>query len=90
MLFFTDNQLTTLPNYIFKGLTNIQVLELDGNKLITLPEHLFDSEPRKLTSLILTNNLLTTLPSNVFKPLSFRVVDLANNQLDYSSREYFY
>lgn len=48
---------------------------------MTLPEHLFDSEPRKLEILSLTENMLATLPENVFKPISFGILDLKDNRL---------
>lgn len=82
MFFFTDNQLTTLPNNIFESLATLEFLFLFNNQLTTLPEHMFISEQKNLVMLNLHNNTLTTLPANVFKPLTkIMYLNLKDNQL---------
>lgn len=69
--------------------TNLMWLHLDDNKLMTLPEHSFDSKPRELEFLNLSNNnMLTTIPENVFRLLAFTSVQLKDNQKDGRTHNY--
>ncbi len=75
------NDLTTLPEDVFEGLSNLGYLDLSSNMITTLPEDLFDGLS-SLTRLELTNNDLTTLSEDVFEGLSsLRTLHLANNDL---------
>lgn len=63
------NQLTELPIDIFKGLTNLQGIDLSNNRLTQLPPTIF-SGLNNLRDLSLTSNLLTQLPPNIFNGLN--------------------
>ena len=66
----------------FSGLNRLNVLKLDGNELVTLPESIF-SDLDGLVTLDLSRNQLVTLPGNMFEDHRRLVtLDLSHNQLE--------
>ena len=75
------NQLSTLPDGVFDGLSSLQELSLGANQLSTLPDGMFDGLS-SLQELDLGGNKLSTLPAGVFDGLSdLEWLDLGDNQL---------
>ncbi|CAM9151401.1 unnamed protein product, partial [Ectocarpus sp. 13 AM-2016] len=68
-LSLASNELTTLPEGIFGGLTALETLFLSDNELTTLPEGIFGGLPA-LELLYLYSNKLTTLPAGIFGGLT--------------------
>ena len=68
-LYASNNQLTTLPASIFTGnsdlILTLTELVLDGNRISSLPELVFDNL-ETLEILSLSDNMLATLPNNIF------------------------
>jgi Leucine-rich repeat (LRR) protein len=80
-LFLHDNQLTTLPEDLFRGLERLQVLTLCNNRLTALPEGLFRGLA-ELEVLHLSHNQLTFLPEGLFQGLTrLRNLSFNDNQL---------
>lgn len=80
--FFTlqGNELTTLPEGIFRSLTTLKYLTLKG-KLTTLPEKIFDGL-NLLYALYLQDNQLETLPQDIFRSqTNLFYLDLSRNKL---------
>jgi len=76
-----DNELTTLPENIFSGLTNLEILIITGNKLQTMPAGIFTGL-NKLRWLYLNSNRLQTLPAGIFAGLDeLWLLDLSSNKL---------
>ena len=74
-------QLTRLPDGVFDGLSNLEVLRLHINGLTQLPADIFDGLS-SLKILVLHGNALTSLPAGVFDGLSrLEKLLLFNNQL---------
>ncbi|XP_078677969.1 podocan-like protein 1 [Branchiostoma floridae x Branchiostoma belcheri] len=67
-----------IPPKIFDDLREITHLDLDGNNIESVPEHL----PGKLEILKLSNNLISMIPNNVFHITpKITEIHLANNSL---------
>ncbi|CBJ30846.1 similar to CG1848-PA, isoform A/ leucine rich repeat protein [Ectocarpus siliculosus] len=64
-----ENELTTLPEGIFGGLSAMEILYLWHNELTTLPEGIFQNATA-LQQLSLYGNQLTTLPEGIFGGLT--------------------
>lgn len=76
-----DNQLTSLPENLFLGLTHLDGIGLRNNRLTSLPANIFQGLVN-LKSLYLSGNQLTTLPEHIFDGLNnLRILDLSRNQL---------
>ena len=74
-------RLTELPEDIFDGYTNLEILKLSNHSLTALPEDVFDGL-NKLRELDLRDNELTDLPEDVFDGLtSLEELDLDQNDL---------
>lgn len=76
-----DNRLTELPVVLFRsmrGLENVDI-NLDGNRLETLPEGIFDG--LHVGDLSMDDNRFRTLPDNVFRGLNAINIYLQDNQL---------
>ena len=74
-------QLTTLPEGIFHGLSNLDFLFLAFNSLTTLPEGVFQGLG-ELRSLDLDANSLTALPEGLFRGLhNLEYLDYSRNSL---------
>ena len=68
MLLLPGNQLISLPENIFAGLTQLRLLDLSLNRLTALPEHIFEGLIH-LQLLDLRENQLTALPEHIFAGL---------------------
>lgn len=78
-IILSNNQLTTLPERIFAGLSNLEILYLDHNPLRQLRAGVFD-DLTSLKTLSLNYNDLTTLPEGIFSRLSnLEKLSLSNN-----------
>lgn len=75
--------LSTIPNFIFSNLTNLEVLVLTKNtKLHSLPKDTF-SGLTKLVELYLYTNNFSSLPAGLFQNLqSLQILSLYNNTFD--------
>ena len=67
-LSLTNDQITTIPNKVFSGLSKLETLNLGGNRL-TIPKEVF-SGLSNLRTLNLYGNEMTELPKEVFSGLS--------------------
>ncbi|XP_073673064.1 uncharacterized protein [Garra rufa] len=78
-LSLTRNQLRTLPADLLLGLSNLQVLDLTGNKLTSLPSRVFHHSP--LVELTLSENLLSEIDADCL-PVnnSLQRLDLSSNK----------
>jgi Leucine-rich repeat (LRR) protein len=88
----TFNELTTIPNEIFK-LINLQVLFLQNNKITTIPAGLrvktnsFNLLPNEIGKLInlkklfLGFNTLTTIPAEIGNLVNLKALNLCENKL---------
>ena len=65
ILFLNDKEITKLKTFDFKGLANLQWIDLSGNQLTILPNDVFQGL-EKLQRIYLSYNKFTTLPDNVF------------------------
>ncbi|CBJ27854.1 conserved unknown protein [Ectocarpus siliculosus] len=85
----TYNELTTLPEGIFGGLTALESLDLTYNELTTLPEGIFGGLTA-LEYLELSYNELTTLPEGIFGGLTaLELLRLYSNELTTLPEEIF-
>jgi uncharacterized protein (DUF952 family) len=76
------NQLTSLADKAFSGLSKLVRLYLDGNQLTSLPNKAF-SGLSNITHLIVDDNQLTSLPADAFDGLTNIIyLYLHNNCLD--------
>ena len=81
MLGLSGNNLSSLPQGIFQGLSNLQTLRLEENNLSSLPQGIFQGLSN-LQSLQLYNNNLSSLPQGIFQGLSnLEELTLHNNNL---------
>ena len=88
-LYLTGNDLSSLPEGVFDGLSNLQRLSLHGNDLSSLPEGVFDGLSN-LQVLDLGYNNLSSLPEGVFDGLSnLQVLELYGNNLSSLPEEVF-
>ena len=77
----TQNKLQTLPQGVFEGLVNLDVLDLEYNELETLPVDVFRG--LNLRFLGLEANSFQTLQVGVFDALSVSLaLDLSHNELE--------
>ena len=75
------NNLSLLPEGVFKGLWKLVILSLNHNKLILLPENVFQNLGN-LLQLHLYHNNLSSLPGCVFRGLqNLKLLDIASNKL---------
>ena len=78
---FTNNGLTSLPENIFAGLSNLQILSFN-ERMGSLPEGIFDGLS-KLEHLWLQNNILNSLDADIFDGLSnLETLNLSGNSLN--------
>ena len=81
LLNLKDTGISSLQSSDFSGLTSLQRLFLNKNRLTTLPAGIFSSLV-SLRSLLLNNNELTTLPVGIFSGLvSLETLRLQTNEL---------
>ena len=81
-LLLYSNQLTTLPEGIFDGLSSLTTLRFGLNQLTTLPEGLFDGLTA-LTDLRMVGNQFTMLPEGLFDGLTaLTTLRLGGNAVD--------
>ncbi|CAL1132707.1 unnamed protein product [Cladocopium goreaui] len=77
------NRLTALPDGLFngrQGLSKLRTLQLQSNRLVRLPQKIFQNLPR-LQSLNLSQNKLDELPPGLFDGLNLTIIDLSHNNL---------
>jgi Leucine-rich repeat (LRR) protein len=74
---FSENQLTSLPENIFKNLPKLQRLSLDNNQLTSLPENIFNNL-HNLEYLHLEFNKLTSLPKSIYRLHNLRELYLSD------------
>ena len=76
------NQLTTLPDKVFSGLTALGSLNLGYNNLSSLPEGVFSGLTALWEIHVYNNNNLSSLPEGVFSGLTaLRTINLGINKL---------
>jgi internalin A len=73
----SERQLTHVTGEVFE-LEHLEVLKLDHNQLITIPESI--SKLQKLTVLDLSKNQLTTVPESISKLQKLISLNLSNNK----------
>lgn len=64
----------------FSQMKNIIYINLAGNKLVTLPQGLFDKADT-IEELDLSNNLITSLPKDIFSKTPLAILHLKNNEI---------
>ncbi len=80
-LYLYNNQLTTIQQNAFAGLTNLEFLELNNNQLTTIPTKAF-AGLASLKLLYFGNNQLSTIQPNAFAGLTkLEALELENNKL---------
>mmetsp|Transcript_34425 Transcript_34425/g.86455 ORF Transcript_34425/g.86455 Transcript_34425/m.86455 type:complete len:813 (-) Transcript_34425:187-2625(-) len=79
-LYLSGNGLTSLPSNFFTSLKRLRVLDLQQNKLTSLPEDI--SSMDKLKVLLLNQNRLSTLPDGVGMLRSIVQFELSENRLE--------
>ena len=88
-LYWSRNQLTTIPYNLLHGLFGLKSIALQYNDLENLDGRLF-KDAKTLDSISLNNNKLHTLNSTIFKGLSKRsVLFLSSNQFSQLDSELF-
>lgn len=60
-----DNQIKALPPALFRGLADVEILQLQNNEIAELPEKIF-RDLTSLTQLVLTGNSLVTISPGIF------------------------
>ena len=76
--------LSALPKEVFQNMSNLEILNLRGNKIANLSAGAFVGLS-KLKQLYLYNNLLNTLPDGIFQDLlNLERLDLYGNQISKS------
>ena len=80
-LILADNRLTSFPETVFSGLSEVGLLILENNELAEVPARAF-AGLSGVDWLLLNGNRLTDLPPGVFSDLSgLTVLNLAQNEL---------
>ena len=88
-LTLSNDQITTLPNKVFSGLSKLELLDLMENELTELPKEVF-SGLSKLKTLVLMYNQIAELPREVFSGLSnLKTLFLGPNDLTELPKEVF-
>lgn len=86
---FTHNNLRTLwkendhsYHKLFTNLTNLTILDISHNRIIKIPDEIYENLPQNLTTLIINHNSLTDFKWNklIFLP-QIKVLDLSHNYL---------
>ena len=86
IIHLNDNQLSSLPERLFKGLP-LQEVYLHDNQLKSLPVGLFKGLS-DLNYISLLHNQLKSLPKGIFKNLpGLKKIDLKNNQFSSLEKE---
>jgi Leucine-rich repeat (LRR) protein len=77
------NQLESLDYRIFANLTELTIIDLSNNRLVSLPDERIFASQGKLQILLLNNNQFTTLMLGVVQPLySLNEFHLSGNPLE--------
>ena len=77
----TNNFITNIQPTLFKGLSNLEKLDMSYNAIAMLKTGMFRSLP-KLQNLKMSNNILKDVPRNAFKELtSLKKLSLASNNI---------
>jgi hypothetical protein len=80
-LVLSYNMLTTLPETLFNGLTNLQSFSVPDNAISVLPAGIFDPLT-SLSGLYLYNNTISVLPAGIFDKLTLlSTLDLFGNAI---------
>lgn len=83
------NQISSLPENAFSGLSHLKMLIIHKNKLIKLPEGIFN-ESRSIEYLSIKNNPIRNLPSGLFYGLQkLKKLYLTQNNIDTLSPKLF-
>ena len=77
------NELTDLPNRVFRRFAHLEALYLSGNKLTNLPSDDLD-DGSKLRTLHLNANKFQVLPAELCKVQELAILDLGSNHLKYN------
>lgn len=82
-LVFLSNPVQNLSHAAFKGLTNLEELEISGSLLVALEDGTFNKLD-KLTKLLLNNNRIKILAPSIFDTLEkLETLQLRGNMLEY-------
>ena len=82
-------EISSLKEFDFDGLKEVEYLYLDGNEISELPDKIFD-QLTKLRYLDLSDNRLSSLPQGVFDKLTLlTTLNLGNNKLVHLSETLF-
>lgn len=86
---WSSSNITSLANDTFSKFTNLHLVNLSDNLLVSLPEGLLDRQ-RHLTELDISKNRLQSLPIRLFQDKeNLKVVDFSHNRLKFVSSEMF-
>ncbi|KAG8442918.1 hypothetical protein GDO86_011651 [Hymenochirus boettgeri] len=78
LLYLDSNQITSIPNEIFKDLHQLKVLNLSKNEIEFIDEHSFKGVAETLQTLDLSDNQIQRVHKNAFSKLKGRA-RIANN-----------
>ncbi|NXL25168.1 LRC3B protein, partial [Setophaga kirtlandii] len=78
LLYLDSNQITSIPNGIFKDLHQLRVLDLSKNGIEFIDEHAFKGVAETLQTLDLSDNRIKSVHKNAFNNLKARA-RIANN-----------
>ncbi|TFK11883.1 N-acetyltransferase 10 [Platysternon megacephalum] len=78
LLYLDSNQITSIPNEIFKDLHQLRVLNLSKNGIEFIDEHAFKGVAETLQTLDLSDNRIQSVHKNAFNNLKARA-RIANN-----------
>ncbi|XP_035658300.1 slit homolog 1 protein-like [Branchiostoma floridae] len=87
-LYLADVGLQTVQEDDFKGMSNLQLLNLDDNNLSEIPGRPFDSLP-SLSRIDIRNNLLTTVPIALQNLTTIQTLSLSGNQISALNNDSF-